>query len=360
MKKYKKLIEDCLKIASKGEGQVSPNPLVGAVLIDGDGNFISSGYHQKCGEAHAEVNAINAAEKNVKGATIAVNLEPCSHYGKTPPCADLIIKSGIKRVIIGMQDPNPKVDGGGIKKLQDAGIEVICGVLEDKCKKLNEIFITNQTKQKPFVAIKTATTADGKIATANGDSKWITCEKSRKYVHKLRNKYDAILTSSNTVLADNPQMTCRIKNGRNPIRVLVDRCLKTDFSSKIYENNGAKVFIAVDENIKKLPQTPNYIEFIKCPVVKGNLDLAFLLNKLFEKGIMSILVEAGGTFNGALLKTGMVDKIYHFYAPKILGDNRAISFVSGFSPQKIKKSLQYKIGSLKKFENDIMVEYYPA
>jgi len=358
LKKYNDIIESCLAEASKAWGKVSPNPLVGAVLTDDDGKIISSGFHEKCGCAHAEVNAIKKAGKKAENATLFVNLEPCSHFGKTPPCVDLIIKSHIKKVVIGMQDPNPKVNGEGIRKLREAGIEVVTGILEEKCKKFNEIFIVNQTENRTFLAVKTATTLDGKIATAQKHSKWITSEKAREKVHMLRNKYDAIMTSSATVLADNPEMTCRIKGGRNPVRIVADRNLKTDLNAKIYTDNGAKVYIAIDENLKNLPKLPSHIEFIKCPTTPEGIDLKFLVKELYNKGIMSILAEAGGKFNGALLKEHLVDKIYHFTAPKILGDDNAISWVNGFAPERISDAINLKLGEIERCNKDILVEYY--
>ncbi len=359
MKKHEKHLEKCLAKATKGAGRVSPNPLVGAVVLDKNGDFVSSGYHQKYGEAHAEVNAIAKAGDKTKDGTIYVNLEPCSHHGKTPPCTDLIIKSGFKRVVIGMKDPNPKVNGKGIKKLEDAGIEVIYGVLEDKCKKLNEIFIKNQTQKKPFIAIKTATTLDGQIATANGSSKWITSEKSRAYVQKLRNKYDAILTSATTVKADNPSMTCRMKNGRNPIRILVDTQFKSDLNSAFYVDNGVKVYVAVSKDLKNLPANlPSHIQFIKCPLKWGHVDLEYLVDELFKIGVMSILIEAGGELNGAFIKAGLVDKVYQFIAPKLCGDTTAKPWISGMVTSEISDCLNLKITDKKNFGLDILLESY--
>ena len=245
---HEKYMKMCFTLAKKAEGKVSPNPLVGAVLIDKKGNVVSKGFHKKYGLSHAEVDCINNYEAKVganpdfKGLTLYVNLEPCNHFGKTPPCADLIIKKGIKKVVVATKDP-VKSHSGGIEKLKKAGIEVIEEILEDDAKKLNEIFFKNAKYNLPFVAIKTATTLDGKIATKTGSSKWITSEKSRNFVKKIRNKYDAILTSSATVIADNPSM----KEGK--IKVVLDSKLQTSPKSKIY-NNGSKVFIFFAEEKK--------------------------------------------------------------------------------------------------------------
>ena len=359
-KVYEKYIKKCLQLAKKGEGFVSPNPLVGAVVLDKNGNVAGCGWHKKFGEAHAEVNAFEEAKKNnidVKGGTIFVSLEPCSHFGKTPPCADLIIKKGIKKVVIGCKDPNPKVDGGGIKKLKEAGIEVVTNILEEECMRLNEIFFKNQTKNMPFVAIKTATTMDAKIASRTGSSKWITSQKARSYVQKLRNKYDAILTGSGTVLADNPYLTCRLKNGRNPARIIVDSKQITSFEANIYSDDGTKVFLAVSENSKPKDYGSN-VEIIKCPLADNKIDLNYLISKLYEKGIRSILIEAGGSLNGAFLKAGLVDKVYQFIAPKILGDKEAKNFAEGFCVDKISDSIKLKIHKVKIFEPDILIEAY--
>ena len=354
---YKKLMRRCISLAKKSEGRVSPNPLVGAVIFDDNFRIISEGRHEKYGENHAERNAILSAKENLKGKSIAVNLEPCSHFGKTPPCADLIIEKGIKRVVIGMIDPNPIVSGRGIQKLKDNGIEVITGVLEKECSELNEIFIKNQTQKKPFITIKTATTLDGRIATGTGSSKWITDEFSRKEVQKLRNKYDAILTSSATVIKDNPSMTCRMKNGRNPIRIVADTNLKTDKDSKIYENNGAKILILIGNNVSE-NQIKNHTknaEFIKCPLKNNHIDLKYAINELFNKGIMSILVEAGGIFNNAIIQEKLADKLIQFIAPKILGDKTGKSFVEGCRRIEISKCNNLIITSTKHLKNDIII-----
>lgn len=355
---YKKQMRKCISLAKKGEGYVSPNPLVGAVVLDKNNVVAGYGFHQKLGEAHAEVNALKMAGDKARGGTIIVNLEPCSHYGKTPPCADLIIKTGIKKLIVGVVDPNPKVAGKGIKKCTDAGIEVITGVLKDECLDLNEIFFKNQITKKPFIAIKIATTSDGKIAAKTGDSKWITSEKSRNIVQKLRNKYDAILTGSNTVIIDNPSMNCRIRNTRSPIRVLVDSNLASPPSSSFFKNDGTKVIVAVKDSIseKQLQLYPANVEFLKCPLKNGKIDLVYLTQKLFAKGIYSILVEAGGTLNGAMLKEQLVDKIYHFIAPKVIGDRCAKNWVEGFDLEKINESIKLNFKKVTFLSPDVLIE----
>lgn len=361
MKNYEKYMKKCIKLALKAEGKTSPNPMVGCIVLDKDGKEIATGYHKAYGKLHAEADALNKLNNNqAQGGTLIVNLEPCCHYGKTPPCADLIIKKGIKRLVIGMQDPNPVVAGQGIKKCKKAGIEVIEHVLFDEVLKLNEVFLKNMTKQACFVAIKTATTLDGKIATTTGDSKWITSEKARKEVQKIRNRYDAILTTSSTIIKDNPSMTCRLKGAKNPIKIILDRKLKTDLVSKIYTTDGEKVYIIVDKDIE-LPKTAMLttdVAVIKCPTYNYKLDLDFLFKELFKFGIKSILVEAGGKLNGELVSLGLADKIYQFIAPKILGDKKGINAFEGRNINEIKDSLNFNFSSIYALEPDILVTYY--
>lgn len=357
LKQYEKLMRRCIKLAKKSEGHVSPNPLVGSVIFDDDYRIISEGRHEQYGQNHAERNAILSANEDLKGKSIIVNLEPCSHYGKTPPCADLIIEKGIKKVVIGTLDPNPIVAGNGVKKLQNAGIEVITGILENECKELNEIFFKNQTEKAPFITIKTATTLDGKIATKTGSSKWITDEYSRYEVQKLRNKYDAILTSSATVIKDNPSMTCRMKKGRNPVRIVIDTNLSTPKNSKIYDNDGTKVFIVVGENVadKKINEHTKYAEFIKCPLKNEHVDIKKAVELLYNKGIMSILVEAGSKLNNVFVQEKLADKLIQFIAPKILADKDGICFMQGCERNEISECNNLVFLSTKCLKSDIIV-----
>ncbi len=353
---YKKLMKKCISLAKKSEGRVSPNPLVGAVIFDDDFRIISQGRHEKYGENHAERNAILSAKEDLRGKSIIVNLEPCSHFGKTPPCADLIIEKGLKRVIIGMSDPNPIVSGRGIKKLKEAGIEVIEGILEKECKELNEIFLKNQLEKKPFIAIKTATTLDGKIATASGSSKWITDEYSRNEVQKLRNKYDAILTSSATVIKDNPSLTCRMKNGRNPVRIILDTNLNTPSGSKVYENN-AEIIILTGEHVadSRIKKHKTCAKYIKCPVKNGHIDLNKAVDLIYQQGIMSILTESGGILNNAFIQENLADRLIQFVAPKILSDKTGKNFSEGCTRSDISECNNLIITSTKQLKHDIII-----
>ena len=352
---YKKLMRKCINLAKKSEGRVSPNPLVGAVIFDDDFRIIAKGRHEKYGSNHAERNAILSAKEDLKGKSLIVNLEPCCHYGKTPPCCDFIIESGIKRVIIGMTDPNPIVSDRGIQKLKAAGIEVITGVLEAECRKLNEIFIKNQLKNQPFVTIKTAITLDGKIASKTGSSKWITDEYSRGLVQKLRNKYDAILTSSSTVIKDNPHLTCRMKNGRNPVRVVIDTNLSCPSDSNIFKNDTARVIVvtALKEGFGKYPQN---VEFITVPLRNGHVDLVEAVKLLYNEGIRSILVEAGAVLNNAFIQEKIADSLIQFAAPKIIADKEAIGFAQGCHRNEISECNNLIITSTRKLKNDIIIE----
>lgn len=342
---YENYMKKCIELAKNGEGQTSPNPMVGCVVLDKNENEISTGYHHKYGDNHAERDALlklhNGEEK---GGTLIVNLEPCSHHGKTPPCADLIIERGLKKVVIGMQDVNPIVAGNGINKLQKAGIEVISGIMEEECKKLNEIFIKNMTQNKCFIAIKTATTLDGKIATSNGSSKWITSSAAREKVKEIRNCYDAIMTTSSTILADNPTMLHRKK-------IILDRKLKTNLEAPIYKNGEIYLFN------ETLDMFEGGINFIKTPVIANKLDLEFVFERAYELGIKSILIESGGILNGSALK--YADKIYHFIAPKITGDNSSLSCFNFQKINDINNSLNFKIETIEHFEPDILLTYYP-
>lgn len=342
---YENYMKKCIELASNGAGQTSPNPMVGCVVLDKNGNEISTGYHHKYGDNHAERDALlklNNGEE--KGGTLIVNLEPCSHHGKTPPCADLIIERGLKRVVIGMQDVNPIVAGNGIRKLKKAGIEVIEDVLKNECEVLNEVFIKNMTQNKTFVAIKTATTLDGKTATSNGSSKWITSELAREEVKKIRNQYDAIMTSSSTILEDNPTMLHRKK-------IVLDKKLRTNLEAPIYKNGEIYLFN------ETLDMFEGGINFIKTPIKNEKLDLDFVFQKAFELGIKSVLVESGGHLAGSALKHA--DKIYHFIAPKITGDNNSLSCFDFQQIDDINNSLNFKITNIQQFEPDILLTYYP-
>ena len=290
---YEKLMKKCLLLSKKSKGLNLPNPYVAAIIYDEKKDeIISFGYHKKYGENHAERNAILNSEKSTEGKTLIVNLEPCSHFGKTPPCCDLIIKSKIKKVVIAHSDPNPKVNKKGIKKLQEAGIEVIEGVLKNEALELNKIFIKNQIEKKPYIMTKIAATLDFKIAKEINKPTIITNKKSHNFVQKLRNEYQAVLTASGTVLADNPRLNVRLKNKKSPIRIIFDPNNKLNFTYNVFNNDGTRIILVNNSNIK----TPDYIELISFT----NFDKLF--RDLYQKGIYSIMVEAGQGFNNELFR----------------------------------------------------------
>ena len=341
---YEEYMKKCFQLAKNGLGKTSPNPMVGCVVLDKNGKEISTGYHSKYGENHAERDALLKLKNGEEiGGTIIVSLEPCSHFGKTPPCVDLIIERKLKRVVFAMKDPNPIVSS--VKKLEDNGIEVISGVLEDEAKELNEVFVTNMTLKRPFVALKTATTLDGKVSTRTGDSKWITSTLARDKGHELREIYDAVLTTSKTVLSDNP-------NFNNKQKILIDRKLTVPLDMKFFETG--KIFIVHDEHSIPNSKLEN-VEYLPCPTINGQIDMSHLLKMLFDKKIMSIFVEAGGTFNGSLIDLGIVDKIYQFIAPKILADNTGKSAFVGRNIQKISECVEFKTQSVEKIGEDILI-----
>lgn len=351
-----------LELAAKGCGNVCPNPMVGAVIVKND-KIIGQGYHKKCGDFHAEVNAFNNATEDVRGATMYVTLEPCSHQGKTPPCADKIIEKGISKVVIGSLDPNPLVSGKGVKKLLDAGIEVEVGVLKNECLKLNEVFMKYIVSKEPFVVLKAAMSLDGKIATSSGESKWITGEEARKNVHRLRSNLSAIMVGVNTVIKDDPELTSRIENGINPVRIIVDSNLRTPSDSKIIKTaDKVKTIIATvsDDSKKAEVYTKAGVNIIKVKKKNKRVDLKELMIKLGQQNIDSILLEGGSELNFSALEQGIVDKVQFYIAPKIIGGINAKGPVGGIGIAKLSEA--YKIENIvaQKIGDDILIEGYIA
>lgn len=356
-------MERALELARMGIGHTNPNPLVGAVIVK-DGRIIGEGYHEFYGGPHAEVNAFKNAVEDVKGAVMYVTLEPCSHYGKTPPCAKAIIEKGIKKVIIGLQDPNPLVAGKGIEILMENGIEVETGVLEEEGKRLNEVFFKYITTGLPFCIMKTAMTLDGKIATGTGDSKWITGEHSRRYVHMLRNRTAGIMVGIGTVLADDPMLNTRLEDGggRDPIRIILDSSARIPLDAKVLNlDSKASTIIAATERadrdkIKALEERG--AEIIITPLKDNEVDLSFLMKALGEKKIDSILIEGGSKINYAALEAGIVDKVNAFIAPKIIGGDNAKTPVGGEGRTFMKDAVNLRDIQVYRFGNDIMIEGY--
>ncbi len=354
-----KYMKQALCLAGKGAGFTSPNPMVGAVIVK-DGRVIGKGYHERCGEGHAEVNAFKNAKGDTVGATIYVTLEPCSHYGRTPPCADLIIEKKIRRAVIAMTDPNPLVAGRGIQKMRDAGIDVTVGVLEKESRQLNEVFIKYITTKQPFVLYKSAMTLDGKIAAYTGESHWISCEESRMECQLLRHYMSAIMVGINTVLADDPMLNCRIENGKNPIRIIADSHMRIPLDCRIVQTaNEIPTILAVCcENEKSDALRSRGVEIIKIPEFGGSIDMQKLMTALGERGIDSILLEGGGTLAFSAFAAGVVDKARIYIAPKILGGADAKTPVEGMGfPHPDMAAMLYGI-TTRSVGKDIVIEGY--
>ncbi|MEG0805579.1 MAG: bifunctional diaminohydroxyphosphoribosylaminopyrimidine deaminase/5-amino-6-(5-phosphoribosylamino)uracil reductase RibD [Lachnospiraceae bacterium] len=359
-------MQQVLELAKKAGGATRPNPLVGAVIVKHN-EVIGQGYHEKYGGNHAEVNAIQSAEEAIEGGTLYVNLEPCSHYGKTPPCAAFIIEKKIARVVIGMEDPNPLVAGNGIAQLRAAGIEVVVGVLEEKARQLNEVFIKYIQNKIPFLLYKTAMTLDGKTSTVGGESKWISSTKAREEVGKLRGEYGGIMVGIGTVIADDPYLTCRYPGGKNPVRIIVDSHLRIPLNAKVLDQQQARTILATlspsqqdeketKEKRKQLIQKG--ITIIDTPEYEKEVDLNYLIQKLGELEIDSILLEGGPTLAFSCFQRKLVDKIVVFIAPKIFGGKGGKSAVEGKGIKEIKDAFQLDRMEMKKVGEDICVEAY--
>ena len=345
-----------LELAKKGAGHTSPNPMVGCVVVK-DGRIVTEGYHERYGEFHAERNALTRCEEDLTGAEMYVTLEPCCHQGNTPPCTDIIIERSIGKVYVGSMDPNPKVAGKGGKILQEHGIEVETGVLEKECLALNEIFFYYITTGMPYVAMKYAMTLDGKIASCTGDSKWVTGETARHHVHELRKQYSAILAGIGTVLADDPMLNCRIEEGVDPVRVVCDSSLRIPLSSQLVKTAGdIPVIVAYakenPEKEKALLQAG--VELISAGR-DGRVDLAVLMRELGKRKIDSVLVEGGGAIHGSLLKSGLVQKIFCYLAPKLIGGREAGSPVEGDGFSRMKDALPVKEMEILPLGEDICI-----
>ena len=351
------IMAECINLAGKGRGSVSPNPLVGCVIIK-DGNIIGKGYHKKFGEAHAEVNAVNDAKKKgfeLKGADVYVNLEPCSHTGNTGPCSDLLVMEKVANVFIGMKDPYEKVNGKGIKKLREAGIKVQTGILEKECKELNKFFIKFVAQKIPYVSLKIAQSIDGKIALNDYKSKWITGEASRKFVHKLRSEYDVVLIGKNTAKYDNPSLSVRDVRGRTPYRIVIDNDSTLPENLKLFtDTDKDKTFVLT--GISKKSVTGIYSKnIIRVKEKDQKLVIKDMLKKLYHMNISSVLVEGGANLYSQFAKTGMFDDIYLFIAPKIIGNG--ISSFNDLEIQKLSEAKNLEFNYVKQFDKDLLINY---
>lgn len=354
-------MERALRLAVKGKGLVSPNPMVGAVLVK-NGQIVGEGFHKAAGGPHAEVFCIQEAGQLAKNATLYVNLEPCSHYGRTPPCTEAIIRAGVSRVVVAMDDPNPLVSGKGIKLLRDKGIEVVTGVMEKQAKALNEIFIKYITTKRPFVAVKLASTLDGKLATRTGDSKWITGPMAREYVHQLRNEYDAILVGINTVLADDPLLNCRIDkpSKKDPIRIVLDSKLRIPLDAKVINSSQTApliVFTTANNRVKIKELQEKGVEVIE---QKGEtkISIDFVMTKLAQREISSVLVEGGSNVIWSFFREGFIDKYYMFIAPKIVGGKKGVPLIGGDGIKIMNNAIKMKWKEVKFLGDDLLLICY--
>jgi len=348
-------IKRTLRLAAKARGMTSPNPMVGAVILK-EGRITAEDFHRRPGTPHAEALAIAAAGDNARGSTLYVNLEPCCHTEKrTPPCTKAIIAAGIKKVVFAMRDPNPKVSGKGTAELQKAGIQVVWGILEEEAKKLNEAYIKYITTRKPFVILKTAMTLDGKIATPEGQSKWITGETARRLVHRLRSSSDAVMTAIGTVKADDPQLTARIKAGRNPVRVVIDPKLEVPLDANVLRTPPATMIVTAVNNAKAAHLSNTGIKMV---YFKGKLDLNWLMEKLGEMEITSLLIEGGASLNAHALEDGIVDKIIFFVAPIIIGGRESFPAIGGKTFRRLEEAYRIKDIRIKRIGQDFLIEGY--
>ncbi len=354
-------MKHALSLAEKGTGFTNPNPLVGAVIVK-DGQIIGEGYHAAYGGNHAEINAIESAKEPLNGATMYVTLEPCSHYGKTPPCALAIVTHGFKRVVIASKDPNPLVAGRGIKTLEDAGITVESGLLDKENKRLNEIFFHYIPTKRPFVIMKTGMSADGKTATRTFDSKWITNSQSRQYVHKLRHRVAAIMVGVNTVINDDPMLTVRLEGEavKDPVPIILDTLGDIPLQANVFKNPSTTPIVAVTDKadpskVKSLKK--NGVTVIAVDEKDGDVDLEKLMAILGEKGIDSILLEGGSAVNDSAVRANILNKYYAFIAPKIIGGEQALSPVGGKGVDTVAESLHLVRESIETFEDDTLIIY---
>ncbi len=349
-----------LELAKQGAGWVSPNPMVGCVIIK-NGEVIAEGWHAKFGGLHAEAAALAVAGKRAEGATLYVNLEPCSHFGKTPPCADAIIRHKLARVVVAMEDPNPKIAGRGIQRIRKAGIAVEVGLMEEEAKDLNRSFIHYITHQTPYCVMKTAVTMDGKTGTETGDSQWITGVDARKEVHRMRHEMDAVLVGTGTALADNPRLTTRLEGEvSQPIRVVLDRNGVLPRTHHVLADEAAKTLWVMNEKAartirEEVRVSQLGVEILTVTENDGHLNLRDLFDKLGRRGVASVLLESGGSLNAAMLHAGLVQEVVLFMAPKIVGGKNAKTAVEGIGIPVLADCLNLEFTDIRQVGHDLMI-----
>jgi diaminohydroxyphosphoribosylaminopyrimidine deaminase/5-amino-6-(5-phosphoribosylamino)uracil reductase len=356
-------MQQALDLAEKGRGFTAPNPMVGAIVVK-DGRVVGQGYHQAPGGAHAEVNAIAAAGEAARGADLYVTLEPCNHTGRTPPCTEKILAAGIRRVIMAMADPNPDVAGGGRGYLQDRGVEVLSGVCEAQARQLNEVFVTFARTRRPFVVLKCAATLDGRIATRTGDARWVTGAQARGFGHRLRHWLDGILVGVKTVRTDDPSLTTRLNDlpGRDPVRLILDTHLNTPVAAKVLRQQSESDTIifckSAADPARRRALAAAGARVMAVPEKAGRIDLAALMTVLGQLGLTSLLIEGGAEVSAAALAADIVDKIYFFYAPKILGGDDGVPICRGPGPELMRQCKPVKDLAVRRLGQDVLVSGY--
>jgi diaminohydroxyphosphoribosylaminopyrimidine deaminase/5-amino-6-(5-phosphoribosylamino)uracil reductase len=363
----KEFMRMALELAARGRGLVSPNPMVGAVVVK-DGRVLGQGYHKEAGGRHAEVYALAEAKGETEGATVYVNLEPCCHFGRNPPCTNQLIAAGITRVVVAVTDPNPRVSGAGLRELEENGIEVTTGVLAEEARRLNEVFFKYITTGLPFVSIKAAVSLDGKIATRTGNSRWISGEESRRRGHELRRAADAIVVGVGTVIKDDPLLNVRLPvlqdkaKTKHPLRLILDTRARIPLTAKVIKENPEQTVIVTGSDppaykVEKLRAAG--VRIWTLPLRRGRVSLPALLAKAGEERLSSLLVEGGGEVNAAFLGENLVDKVYLFLAPRIIGGASAPTWVEGEGVDQVVKGSHWRNAGLTELGNDLLLEYYP-
>jgi diaminohydroxyphosphoribosylaminopyrimidine deaminase / 5-amino-6-(5-phosphoribosylamino)uracil reductase len=346
----------CLQLARQALGRTAPNPMVGAVVVR-DGEIVGEGFHPQAGQPHAEVFALQAAKERSRGATVYVNLEPCNHHGRTPPCTEALIAAGVAKVVVGAIDPDPRVSGGGIERLRDAGIEVIVGVEAEACRQLNEAFIHRTLYKRPFGILKYAMTLDGKIAATTGHSAWVTSSESRHLVHQVRAACDTVIVGGNTVRRDNPYLTSHQRGDRNPLRAVMSRRLELPLQANLWNVDEAAtiVFTEMGSNLSMQKQlSEKGVEVVELK----SLTPLLVMENLYDRGLSSVLWECGGTLAAEAIAQGTVQKVMAFIAPKIIGGQTAPSSVGDLGLQQMNEALQLKRVTMRAVASDFLIEGY--
>jgi diaminohydroxyphosphoribosylaminopyrimidine deaminase/5-amino-6-(5-phosphoribosylamino)uracil reductase len=356
------LMRRAFREARRAVGRASPNPLVGCVVAE-EGSIRATGFHDGPGEPHAEIAALESLEGSAEGADVYVNLEPCCHHGRTPPCVDALLEADVGRVFVAMEDPDPRVDGDGIRRLREAGVDVDVGLLEDEARRLNRAYLRYMTAGRPWVTVKYAMTLDGKIATRTGESAWITGEDARRRVHELRDRSDAIMVGTGTLKSDDPRLTCRIPEGRDPMRVVLDARLEGSLDSNVYSGGDTPETLAVVEAGRPL-ETAEKVEALESRGVElveietgpeGELDLERLLGRLAERGVVRLFVEGGGRVVGSLFDGQLIDRVHVFIAPKLVGGARAPGPNEGDGVDRVHRSAKIVDRETESFGDDLLI-----